>query len=67
MGNILTSMGGLVGSLIFAKSASDSLWTVLGQFYQYYLLLLFSGGFGNSFRTVLGQSRLIFGQFLGSI
>jgi hypothetical protein len=41
-------------------------WAVYGQFHLLHLLFFFSGGFGNSFRAVFGQSHLIFGLFSGS-
>ena len=44
-----------------AKSAPDSVWAVFGQCATPHLLLLFGGGFGNSFRVVFGQFSLNFG------
>ena len=48
-------------SLIFHKSALESIWAVFGQSLTSHLLLLFLGGFGNSFRVVFGQFYLILG------
>ena len=43
--------------------SENSAWAVFGQCATPHLLLLFLGGFGNSFRAVFGQFSLIFGSF----
>jgi hypothetical protein len=56
-------MGGLVWVLIFLQNSDLSgIWTVFGQSLTSHLLLLFLGGFGNSFRVVFGQFYLILGS-----
>ena len=63
MGSFTTTMGVLAVQLILAKSALESIRAVFGQSLAPHLLLLFSGGFGNSSRAVFGQ----FCSFLCSI
>lgn len=60
VGQILISTGGLIRSLIFLqKCLVERSGAVFGQSIVLRLLLLFLGRFGNSFRAVFGQFRLI--------
>ena len=63
MGSFTTTMGVLAVQLILAKSALESIRAVFGQSLAPHLLLLFSGGFGNSFRIVFGQFWSFSGSF----
>ena len=63
MGSFTTTMGVLAVQLILAKSALESIRAAFGQSLAPHLLLLFSGGFGNSFRIVFGQFWSFSGSF----
>ena len=63
MGSFTTTMGVLAVQLILAKSALESIRAVFGQSLAPHLLLLFSGGFGNSSRAVFGQFCSFSGSF----
>ena len=67
MHRTLTKTGDLGSSLNLGKKCLVERQGSLRVVSASHLLFLFSGGFGNSFRAVFGQSRPIFGQFLGSI
>ena len=61
MGSLLTSMSDFAVRSFFVKSALESIQGSVRAVSRSHLLLLFSGGFGNSSRAVYGQSHLIFG------
>ena len=61
MGSILTSMSDFGSSLIFRKKCLGERQGSVRAVSRPLQLLLFLGGFGNSFRVVFGQFYLILG------